>query len=411
MSSSDLPPAPESRPDRWRVVYLDHCARLSGAEIALARVLPALTDRVEPIVLLGEDGPLVRRLHDDDIDVRLLPMPAGVREVRKEGVTPGRVGPRTVLPLLAYVVRLARELRTLEPDLVHTNSLKAALYGGLAGRLARVPVVWHIRDRIAADYLPRPAVQLVRLLARVLPRAVVANSSSTLATLPATAPRARGFDPVVRDSVPPPGRQPHAAARTPRTALRFGVVGRLAPWKGQHVFLEAFARAFAGGPTQAWLIGSAMFGEHDYERQLRTQVERLGLSDQVVFRGFREDVWCELAELDVLVHCSVTAEPFGQVVVEGMAAGLPVLASAEGGPAEIITDGVDGLLVAPRDAAALADALRTVASDEQLRRRLGERARVTAREYSPEATADQLIAVYAATLGAPARVGTATEQG
>lgn len=385
-------------PERLRVVYLDHCARLSGAELALSRLLPSLTDRIEPIVLLGEDGPLVARLRGDGIDVRVLPMASGVRDVRKDTVTPGGLRPWSAVLLVGYLVRLVRELRRLQPDLVHTNSLKAALYGGVAGRLAGVPVVWHIRDRIADDYLPGPAVRLVRLLARVLPRTIVANSHSTLETLPANVDGAVVYNPVVRDSVSSPRTPPSSRRET----LRIGVVGRLAPWKGQHVFLDAFARAFGGSPAEAWLVGSALFGEDAYERELRAQTERLGLSQQVVFRGFREDVWAELSQLDILVHCSVSAEPFGQVVLEGMAAGLPVLASAEGGPAEIITDGVDGLLVRPGDPAALADAMLSVAQDEQLRLRLGQSGRRTAGHYSPQSTADDLVAVYAATLRRPA---------
>ena len=73
------------------------------------------------------------------------------------------------------------------------------------------------------------------------------------------------------------------------------------------------------------------------------------------FRGFREDVWGELRDLDVLVHCSVMPEPFGQVVLEGMAAGVPVVASAAGGPAELVTSGVDGTARKPASAATFAN--------------------------------------------------------
>ena len=86
----------------------------------------------------------------------------------------------------------------------------------------------------------------------------------------------------------------------------------------------------------------ALFGEDAYAHGLVEQAERLGIAEQIEFRGFREDIWAELAELDILVHCSVVPEPFGQVVLEGMAAGIPVIAADAGGPAELITNGVDG---------------------------------------------------------------------
>lgn len=98
---------------------------------------------------------------------------------------------------------------------------------------------------------------------------------------------------------------------------------------------------------RAAISGSAMFGEEAYESELHALVTELGLDNAVTFTGFVDDVPVELARMDVLVHGSRVAEPFGQVIVEGMAAGLPVIATDAGGPREIITDGVDGLLVAP----------------------------------------------------------------
>ena len=90
------------------------------------------------------------------------------------------------------------------------------------------------------------------------------------------------------------------------------MLGRIAPWKGQDLFLRAFAEAFPGGEESAVLIGSPMFGEQDYERSLHELVDRRsGLGERVRFRGFQEDVWPELAQLDVLVHASTIPEPFG----------------------------------------------------------------------------------------------------
>src|SRR5437764_4964069 len=90
----------------------------------------------------------------------------------------------------AYISLLTRFLREQKPDIVHTNSLKSDIIGGIAARRARLPLIWHIRDRIDTDYLPAPVVRLLRLLARVLPHAVIANSQATLATLslPASKP-------------------------------------------------------------------------------------------------------------------------------------------------------------------------------------------------------------------------------
>lgn len=371
------PPQP-----RTCVVFLDHTAVLSGGELALLRLLPAL-DRIDTHVVLAADGPLADRLVRAGISVEVLAMPE-----RARGLPRGRAfrAPAAALLGFVYALRLARRLRRLRPDLVHANSLKSGLYGGLAARLARVPLVWHIRDRIADDYLPGRAVPVVRRAVRALPLAVIANSGATRATLPP--------DVDVR-VIPSPVAAP--AARPPRTGpLRVGMIGRIAPWKGQHVFLEAFARAFADGDETAVVVGSPLFGDDEqrYADSLPALARKLGLDGRVELTGFREDVTYELAGIDALVHASVLPEPFGQVVAEGMAAGVPVIAADAGGPAEFVVDGENGLLYPPGDVDALAAALTRIARDPDLRARLGEAGRARAAAFTPAAVAEQVQALY-----------------
>jgi glycosyltransferase involved in cell wall biosynthesis len=118
----------------------------------------------------------------------------------------------------------------------------------------------------------------------------------------------------------------------------------------------------------------------------------------VEFRGFREDVAGELARLDILVHASLIPEPFGQVVVEGMAAGLPVVAPRAGGPSEVIEHDVTGLLYEPGDARALASCIGDLADDPGRRDRLGRAATAKARDFAPEIIAAQLSEMYRALL-------------
>lgn len=388
-----------SRARRLRVVYVDHVARLSGAEIAVARLLPALAESVEPHVILGEEGPLVDRLVAQLASVEVLPMNASARDLRKDRVRPG-LAALTAMPAAGlYVLRLARRLRRLRPDLVHTNSLKAGVYGSLAARLAGVPVVWHVRDRIDIDYLPRPAVALLRAMIPLLADAVVANSETTLSSLG----RRRGG--VCYHVVPEVAPSPWAGRGRPREpgGLRIGIVGRLAPWKGQHTFLAAFADAFPEASCRAIIVGAALFGEDSYVASLRTTVNTLGLDGRVEFRGFRDDVMAELAELDILVHASTIDEPFGQVVLEGLVAGVPVVASASGGPAEIITDGLDGLLYPGGDVSALSARLSELAGDEELRSRLIVAGRRRAQDFAPAIVAAQMLRAYADAVPSRAR--------
>src|SRR3954454_4387162 len=166
-----------------RVVFVNHCARLSGGELALERLLRALGDAVEMHVVLGEAGPLLPRLERAGVATEVLPLGLGTLNTPRTHVTLRRPPLREVGATAAYAVRLNRLLRRVRPDLVHANSLKALVYGGLAGRLAGIPVVWHVRDRIAPDYMPAAAARLVGSLARTLPSATIANSRETLRML------------------------------------------------------------------------------------------------------------------------------------------------------------------------------------------------------------------------------------
>jgi glycosyltransferase involved in cell wall biosynthesis len=379
---------------RTRVIYLDHTAKLSGGEIALLRLLPHLAAHVDAHVILAEDGPLKSRLEAGGVSVEVLPMADTSRELRKDSVRPGLAAVRPALDALRYTVRVARRLRALQPDLVHTNSLKAGVYGTVAGRLAGVPVVWHVRDRIAEDYLPRPAVLSLRFLLRRLPAAVVVNSQATMDTVGV----ADSY--IVHSVIPEVIDVTFDQARPlPEGIFHIGIVGRLAPWKGQDVFLRAFAEAFPDGNERAVIVGTAMFGEDDYADELQALAASLGISERVDFRGFREDVREELARLHVLVHASKTAEPFGQVVLEGLASGVPVVATAGGGPSEIITDGVDGLLYPSGDVAALAAHLRELRTDPSLRRRLAVGGVRRALDFSPSAAIARIEDIYARALG------------
>lgn len=377
--------APDPRP---RVVYLDHVAELSGGELALLRLLPALT-QIDGHVILAEDGPFLDRLIQAGISAELLTMPERTRRLRKRQLGARTVPMRALFDTAAYTVRLAWRLRRLRPDLVHTNSMKSGVYGTLAARLAGVPAVWHVRDRVERDYLPRTAVLLIRALTWVLPRVVVSNSQATRNTL-----WRRRRSVVIGEAL---GMPIIAAERSiadrPLVSL---MVGRLAPWKGQIVFLRAFADAFPSGRQRARIVGAPLFGadEHAYAAALHQLADSLGIADRVDFCGHRDDVASELRAADVLVHASVTPEPFGQVVIEGMAAGLPVLATRGGGPAELINDGVDGFLYAPGDPAALSRLLRRLNDDPELRARVGRAGRRRAASFAPQSVAEQMMSAY-----------------
>ena len=185
---------------------------------------------------------------------------------------------------------------------------------------------------------------------------------------------------------------------------------RLDVWKGVDVFLEAAARIAAVRPGVRFVVvGGAITGLEAYARSLEARAQALGLADRVRFTGwtYGPAAMPEVHRaLDVLVLASIEPEPFGLVVVEAMATGVPVVATAHGGPAEIVVDGVTGRLVPPRDAQALAAAVCALVDDPAAAARMGAagRARACAR-YSADQYLAGVQAVYADVLGASTPAG------
>lgn len=372
-----------------RVTYLDHVARLSGAEIALTRLLEAAGSELEATVILAEDGELVEQLAATGATVEVLPLAEEVRGMRRGEMRPGLRQARAAAEVARYAARLRGRLRELRPHLVHTTSLKASVYGTLAARAAGLPVLWHLHDRLARDYLPGAAVRPMRLLAATAPSALVAPSRFTLETVGSRF-RRRMIVSVLPNAVPYPERAVVVRDRVETVTI----IGRLTSWKGQDVFLEAFARAFPDRPVRARLVGAATFGEAEYERGLREQANRLGIADRVDFVGFIPDVAGELERADLLVHASVLADPLNTAVLEGMAAGVPVVATDTGGHVEYLREGREGLLYRSGDIHDLASTLLRVSEDPDLRRRLAAGARERAEELRPAAVAERWMSLY-----------------
>ncbi len=358
----------------------------------MLRVVEAAED-IDITVLLAEDGPLVAALADAGARVEVMPLDERARDLKRNEVRVGIDQARAAADIARYVLRVRRRLVELGPDVISAISLKAGTYGAPAARLAGVPLVWHLHDQLTSEYIARQAVLPMRAIVGTLPSAIIAPSQATLDMV-------KWFRPGLRTAViPHPIPIPQDPVTIRPQVERVGILGRLAPWKGQHVFLRAFATAFPTSNVRAVVIGTAMFGEEGYARELEELALELGISDRVDFLGFRRDVEAELRQLDLLVHASVLTEPLGTAVFEGMAVGLPVIAAASGGPAEYIDHGTTGLLHAPGDVKALANLLRVAAEDYELRVRLAAAGRERVREFAPENIVRAWLGVYDELIG------------
>lgn len=374
---------------------------MSGGEIALLNLINSLDKgQYQPIVVLCSEGPFADNLRANGIETHVLSLDEIVLHTRKNSIGVSSVLQlKKLASLLTYTGRLANLFRQLRADLVHTNSLKADIIGAVSGRLAHIPVIWHVRDRIADDYLPSSVAASFRWLSTFLPTHVITISQAARQTLPADKNHS---DELGRFSVVHDGVSPDAFGVSDsrnwnsQDKVRIGIVGRISPWKGQHVFVKAAAlvrRQFPNAEFQ--IIGGALFNEHAYEAELHSLVDKEKLADTVHFLGFRSDVLEVMQGLDIIVHASTIGEPFGQVIVEGMAASKPVIATNGGAVPEIIQNGTTGILVNAENEQALADALVSLLNDPEHARAIGLAGRERARSnFSIEKTARNVERIY-----------------
>lgn len=364
-----------------KVLFVNHAVELGGAELTLVGLLQDRLEGLQVTLAVPHEGPLAERARALGVRVELAGPGEGTLGYRRGA--PSRsllVAARAALETGPAVARLAR--LALSHDLVVTNSTKAHLYGALAARLAHVPCAWRLHDVIDEEGFSPVVRTLLLQAARTLPQRIVAVSEAAAAPV-----RAAGAKNVF---VQPNGvdlsamRAPEGARARIRTELCLPhdapvvlLLGRLTPLKGAEVLFEAL-RELPG--VYAVVAGEPTFSEvDDYGRVLRRAAEPVG--DRVVFAGFRRDVAALLAASDVLAHPSVKPDSLPTAVLEAIAAGVPVVASTAGGAAEIIGGGEGGLLVPPRDARALREALRKVLDDRPFAARLSARGRRRALDF------------------------------
>jgi glycosyltransferase involved in cell wall biosynthesis len=379
-----------------RILYASHTGHVSGGEHSLLDLLAALPPDVSAQVAcppgdLSRRLPRSHRIPGTDASLRLHPW----------------YTPRAVGRMLRAGWRLRAIARRTRAELVHANSIRAGLVALVARAFGGPPVVVHVRDRLPEGPVGRLTLAgLTRWAA-----AVVGNSEYTLDGVPGGRALRAAIPSPVDLSRFDPGRVERPRARK-RLGLDceapvLGVIGQLTPWKAQDDAIRILHRVRETMPDATLLVaGAAKFVSDETRYDNRTFVDGLhamcadlGLDDAVRFLGEREDVPELLAALDVLLVPS-WAEPFGRVVIEGMAMGVPVIATAEGGPAEIIEDGVDGVLLPPRAPERWAHEVRRLLADRERGRTLAEAAlEHVGATYGVEAHVRRVLNVYAQVLG------------
>ena len=345
-----------------KLLVLDQTAELGGAELSLFSEVTNLPHEIA--VLLFEDGPFREMLEEARVNVRVVQASSSAMTVRRES------GVFAILTALPAVIRLVRNVAAQAKacDVIYANSQKAFVVGIFAAAISGRPLVWRLRDVLSAAHFSATLRRIAVMLANWKAARIIANSAATGEAFVSVG----GIAKKVSVAYPGIDEAPFAGIDTAAiAAIRaelgtgdaklIGVFGRLSLWKGQGVFIDAIAKL---PNTIGVIVGCPLFGHEAFAAELSEKVAALGLADRIRFLGFRNDIPLLMTAMDIVVHSSIAPEPFGRVVVEGMLAGKPMVASAAGGVLEIIEHGKTGWLYEPGSAAALADTLQGVLSNQ-----------------------------------------------
>ncbi|MFM0214677.1 MULTISPECIES: glycosyltransferase [Paraburkholderia] len=384
-----------------RVLFVDQSGQLGGAEFALLQLAEHCRSHSE-VVLLA-DGPFRMRLEALGARVQVM------NDAKVSGIA-RQASALNCLRVLPGIVRQVRALaaRARAFDVLFVNTQKALVLGALGKVLYRKPVVWYQHDILTREHFGRVQLSVIKWAVRLAVDHVIVNSQASARSLAALTGLAADSVPVVYNGIDASAfdrvdgtdigslRQ---RLGLPENAWLAGLFGRLAPWKGQHVALDALARL---PDAHLVLVGAPLFGEDAYAQRLRDQAAALGIAERVHFAGFQDDVPTWMKAMNVILHTSTEPEPFGRVIVEGMAAGRPVIAAAAGGVTEIVRHGRNGWLVKPGDAAALAEAIVALRADPALAQRLAQQALTDAQaEFSVERYLQRMMDALTAAMQRP----------
>lgn len=372
-----------------KVLYICPSAGIGGAETFIKQTCAnANRSEFENHYLLFRTGPLHQDLNKMGASVSVLP-----RIPRLSKWVDHRM-------VRAEIKRIVNQHSI---DLVHSTMAYGALFTGSICKQLKVPHVW---------FQHGPASGWMDRVAAILPHnGLIVNSHFT-------SQRQRELENPVRFLIPRQipiekillGTQSLALNSTQRQQHRqqllqehglpdntivIAMLCRIQEWKGVHLLLDALAKLKTDNLPSNYFcfIWGDAFGGSTYFDQLKNQITTQQLP--AVLKGASHNVHQALDAVDIMVNASIQPEPFGLSIIEGMMAGAIPVVPSEGGPIEIVTNGKDGLIFKARSCQSLAQQLRTLLVDDELRRRLAEQAQVTAKtKFNAERPIAQLEQFY-----------------
>lgn len=359
------------------ILYVTHSPIIGGAEISLLAHIRKVDKQKYTITLVCSE--LLLPYAQDIQGITIIPMQFYLLH---------RLNPLVLVRYLIMVWSLIRIIQGKHIDIVHTNSVKAHYVGSIASLLTGKRCFLWMRDDTMNHFLfniVRHVVYRIIFISAYI-ESIFGKSANTCVVHNGTEIYIQQISKEERLLL----RRKYASDDMPILLC----TERLVHWKGVHILLEALAQ-LTNNKYVCLIIGSGKEQRDNAEESLYALQKNLGLNDTVNFLGWRNDIAQFYQIADIFIHPVITPEPFGLVVIEAMAFGLPVIATDLGGPKEIITQGKNGILITPNDSSALAKQITYLLKSPQERKRIGENAQSTVMQtFTQEYETSQICTLY-----------------
>ncbi len=350
----------------------NHSRMLGGGEHSFLDLLSGLPDHWTPIASVASDGPLAEKLRSRSIQVEMAKIPP--------------IRPWRLVQVLRSIKRYCDSCIKHKVAVIYANGSRAAFYGGLAGRILRIPVIWHCRITTTDPILD---FMLVKFVSRI-----VVNSKATAKRFQA---KHRSKIIVVYNGIPIrwfKQEQVDLPCEYKADWKTILLVARVSKSKGHDLAIDAFERiAESDSKLHLVCVGEKDHSQSSWWDYLLKRSENSRFSNRIHWVGPAEDVrqWYKVARLMIFPSEN---ESFGRVLVEAMTCGVPVVATRGGGVQEIVRNDQEGILVTPREANGLAEAMIRVLNDDILKHRFIRAGRERANYFDLDIHVSNMVGVF-----------------
>ena len=350
----------------------NHATFIGGGEHSYLDLISHLPKEYPVIASLPSEDALSKRIRACGISTVIIPLP--------------HINPACACQMVRSILEFRNVCKAQNINLIYANGSRAAFYGGIAGRFCSIPVIWHCR-------ISEPDPYLDFILKRIVDH-IVANSKATALRFPACLqPKIdvvyNGFDlKWLRDE------DIKRPAWINNDWLPILVVARVSRWKRHDLILAAFEKiALTERNTHLICVGEKDHFETAWWDVLQEKTKCSHFSERIHWIGAASDVRPLYRAASMMVLSSIN-EPFGRVVIEAMASGVPVIATQSGGIPEIITHMQNGILVPENDVDAIVEAIMKILHDKSLEKRIAEEGLQHAELFSIDFHVEKMVNIF-----------------